>query len=75
MNTAIVIAYNMIRIAAGSGLFDRTALMVRNLIGTDMSGDEKKAALKAFISENGLEIGGMLLDAVIALTRLRYEQR
>lgn len=75
MNAYLTIAFNLIRLAVSSGLFDRVSSMVRNLIGADMSGDEKKALVKSFLAENGLHLGGILLDLVIAITRARYEQK
>ena len=75
MNTYITIAFNLIRLAVSSGLFDRVASVVRNLIYSPMSGDEKKAIVKQFLADNGIELGGILLDLVIAITRARYEQK
>lgn len=75
MQAYIVIAFNLIRVAVGSGLFDRISQVVRNLIGAQMSGDEKKLMVREFIKDNGMQIGGIALDAIIALTRLRFEAK
>lgn len=75
MNAYITIAFNLVRLAVSSGLFDRVSSVVRNLIHSPMSGDEKKAMVKKFISDNGIELGGILLDLVIAITRARFENK
>lgn len=76
MNSVIV--YNVVRIAVqlhNSGLFDRIAAVVRGLIGvSNMTGDDKKAHVKKYLMDNGIVIGGILLDGIIFATRLRYEK-
>ena len=76
MQAYITIAFNFIRFAVSSGLFDRVSSLVRNLIQADhMTGDEKKAAVKTFLVAHGLEMSGIMLDLVIAITRARFEQK
>ena len=75
MQAYIAIAFNFIRFAVTSGLFDRVSSVVRNLINADMPGEQKKAMVKKFIADNGIDFGGFMLDLVIAITRARFEQK
>ncbi len=73
-NTLITSAFTLIRFAIGSGLFDRTASLVRNLIHADMPGDEKKRRVIEFLRKEGAAMSGIALDLVIAIVRARYEK-
>ena len=73
-NAFIAAAYGMIRYAIGSGLFDRVADLVRNLIHADMPGDEKKGRVIEFVKKEGAALSGIALDLVIAIVRARFEK-
>lgn len=72
--TLLSTAYTLIRFAFGSGFFDRTANLVRNLITADMPGAEKKARVKSFWLSEGKAFSGIALDLVIAIVRARFEK-
>ena len=69
----ITAAYTLIRFAVGSGLFDRTASLVRNLIFSDIPGAEKKAQVVEFLKREGAALSGIAIDLIIAITRARFE--
>ena len=75
MNSILIdSAFVLIRYAVGSGLFDRTASLVRNLIYAQIPGDDKKAAVIEFLKKEGAALSGIALDLVIAIVRARFEQ-
>ncbi|NCC23027.1 MAG: hypothetical protein EOM26_11305 [Alphaproteobacteria bacterium] len=75
MNDVLITsAFTLIRYSIGSGLFDRTANVVRNLIHSDMPGADKKAQVVAYIMQEGAALSGIAIDLVIAIVRARYEK-
>ena len=75
MNSPLILsAFALIRYAVGSGLFDRTASLVRNLIYAQIPGEDKKAAVKEFLRKEGAALSGIAIDLVIAIVRARYEK-
>jgi hypothetical protein len=70
----ITAAYGTIRYAIGSGLFDRTANLVRVLIHEQITGAEKRAHVVAFVKSETAELSGIAIDLVIAIVRARYEK-
>ena len=75
MNTTLMTsAYTLIRYAIGSGLFDRTANLVRNLIHAQIPGTEKKARVVEFVKMESAALSGIAIDLVIAIVRARYEK-
>jgi hypothetical protein len=75
MNNALITsAFTLIRFSIGSGLFDRTANLVRNLIHARIPGEEKKARVVEFIRLEGAAMSGIALDLIIAIVRARFEK-
>ena len=73
-STLITSAFVAIRFAIGSGLFDRVAALVRNLIYSRMPGDDKKKLVEEFVQKEGAALSGIALDLVIAIVRARFEK-
>ncbi|NCC41401.1 MAG: hypothetical protein EOM21_18640 [Gammaproteobacteria bacterium] len=75
MNDVLITsAFTLIRYGIGSGLFDRAAAMVRNLIFVQIPGEKKKERLVNFLKAEGLALSGIAVDLVIAIVRARYEK-
>lgn len=80
-NVALVVIFNLVRAYVNSGIFDRIEDLVRSLIEDDRPGSAKKQMVIDFaVSELKLAPNGllpakwkMIIDLIIAVTRLRYE--
>jgi hypothetical protein len=78
---ALAAVYRLGRAWVGSGVFDRLENLIFVFIGSDIPGEEKKQAVIDFavkeldIAKNGLLTTKwkIIIDFVIAITRLRYE--
>ena len=68
------IIFNAVRVLAGSGLFDRAAALIRNLINLDMPGADKKQQVIEFLKRERATLSGIIIDGIIFAVRLRYEQ-
>jgi hypothetical protein len=70
-------AFTALRWYVSSGIFDRVAALVTALIDQDIPGEQKREkVIQFFEDEYGLIWGAatnIVLDAVIALTRLKFE--
>jgi hypothetical protein len=71
--TFIIIAYNAIRMYVGTGLFDRISAEAKNLIFTNMPGQEKMNHLKTFFMREGIIVSGIIRDLIVSIVRLRFE--
>jgi len=75
MNPVIVtIIFNSIRILVSSGLFDSLAVLIKDLITQELTGEQKKEQVKDFLKRRRVELSKILLDGVIFAVRLRYEK-
>ena len=70
----LVGAYTLIRLYIGGGLFDRMAVLIRDLGSSTMPGAEKKRAVVKFMMAEGVALSGIFLDLVIAIVRARFER-
>jgi hypothetical protein len=68
------IIFNTVRVIAGSGLFDRAAILIRDLITIDIPGSEKKQQVIEFLQRERATLSGIIIDGIIFAVRLRYEQ-
>jgi len=68
------IIFNAVRVLAGSGLFDRTAILIRDLITIDIPGSDKKQQVIEFLQRERAAISGIIIDGIIFAVRLRFEQ-
>jgi hypothetical protein len=68
------IIFNAVRVLAGSGLFDRAAALIRNLINLDMPGADKKQQVIEFLKRERATLSGIIIDGIIFAVRLKYEQ-
>jgi uncharacterized metal-binding protein len=71
--------YSTLRWYVSSGVFDRLSTLVTQLISVDIPGSAKRTQVSEFLEkEFGLiwgEASGIVVDAVISITRLKYEAR
>lgn len=68
----IAIIYNAVRALVGSGLFDRAALLIRELSDTDIPGEEKKESLLAYLAQERANLSGVIVDGLIFAVRLKH---
>ena len=67
-------AYTLIRLYIGGGLFDRMAILIRDLSSATIPGSEKKQAVADFLLAEGATLSGIFLDLTIAIVRARFER-
>jgi hypothetical protein len=68
------IIFNAVRVLVGSGIFDRTAILIRDLINTDIPGDDKKQQVIEFLQRERATLSSIVIDGIIFAVRLKYEQ-
>jgi hypothetical protein len=68
------IIFNAVRVLVGSGIFDRTAILIRDLISVDMPGAEKKQQVIEYLKRERAMLSSIVIDGIIFAVRLKYEQ-
>jgi cytochrome b len=70
--------YALVRAYVNSGVFDRVAALVEELIDTDIPGSEKRDTVLQFVKDEFGEVWGLMtsivVDLIIAVTRLKKEK-